>query len=56
MMSWYQEAMVGGGRRRALRERSACSRSRTFFNVLEEAVAWLFLAGWAFAIAAEVMR
>lgn len=48
-MSWYQEAMIAQRRRDAERQRS-------MFDVLEEAVAWLFLAGWAFAIIAEVMR
>ena len=48
-MSWYQEAMISQRRRGAERTASVMDR-------LEEAVAWLFLAGWAFAIVAEVAR
>ena len=46
-MSWYQEAMI---------TRPQTRPQQDPYSWLEEAVAWLFLAGWAFAIAAEVAR
>lgn len=48
-MNWYQEAMIAQRRRET-------SKPTAIIDRLEVAVAWLFLAGWAFAIAAEVMR
>ena len=48
-MNWYQEAMIA-------QRRCETSKPTSIMDRLEEAVAWLFLAGWAFAIVAEVAR
>lgn len=47
-MSWYQEAM--------LKRAETPASPRDHWDAVEEAVAWLFLAGWAMAIIAEVAK
>ena len=43
--------------RALLRDRhDNCVKPRSIYDKIEEAACWIFLAGWAFAIIAEVMR